>query len=150
MINDFREHDRRAEPIMMTTADAQAMVEDIIAQERGEVVTEADLTEDPIQDEEPEGDELDEAMTAIQAHGKMIARLTDSNDHQGALLYVAERVLRDKKLTEMTRALQMLHNALGHMPRELINLRDHVIWPKIRFAVEAKFGDDAARLLAAF
>lgn len=211
----------------MTAADAQAMVEEILAHERGEVVTETELTEDPIQGafdhevkpwlrrelekllgqldkkmqgimrgqfpeqrmeygitryaplsmgpkdflkslrtpymhwrgqirgmlegEEPDGDELDESMTAIQAHGKMIARMTDRNDHQGAMLYVAERVLKDKKLTTMAKAIQDIHGALGHMPRELINFRDHILWPRVEAAVNDKFSPgDAVFLLGKF
>ncbi|MBW2170182.1 MAG: hypothetical protein JRG69_13160 [Deltaproteobacteria bacterium] len=148
----------------MTQNDAQSMIEDILKAEHIDPVEpvaeepERDEVQEPISEiktvesieEEPlmdAPDELDEGQwqkfqADLQKHADAIYKLTDYNDHQGAMVYLALKVLKDKKLTAIAKALQTLHEAVGHMPPDLINFRDRTLKPMLDAATKKKFRPD--------
>lgn len=72
-----------------------------------------------------------------------IAELTDENDHNGAVMVLAQ-FLKEKKHIRIMKAIQELHSAYGHMPSELIDLRSFELKELIKLVAE-KYGDDIAQ-----
>jgi hypothetical protein len=58
-------------------------------------------------------------VSVTESQIKQIAKMTDRNDHVGALVFAAEKVLKDKKLVAAIEAVGELHNFYGHMPTSL-------------------------------
>jgi len=54
-----------------------------------------------------------------------IAKLTDRNDHNESLLLLAKE-LRDKEAVKLLGNIKDMHKVYGHMPKELIDLRNKV------------------------
>ena len=54
-----------------------------------------------------------------------IAKLTDRNDHNESLLLLAKE-LRDKEAVKLLGSIKDMHKVYGHMPQELIGLRNKV------------------------
>ena len=62
----------------------------------------------------------------LYAHAQKLYELTDYNDHTGHVVYLASKVVRDKKATAAARHIESLHDFFGHMPFELIQIRDEI------------------------
>jgi hypothetical protein len=76
-----------------------------------------------------EYDEIDEESDrAMQLHAKLLSKMTDYNDHSGAVLYLAQKVLKDKKLTKIAKAIQDIHQTVGSMPYHLGQFRSTEFW----------------------
>ena len=102
----------------MTTADAQAMIEEVLEAERvGDPVADA---LDPNLVEAAAGD--------MQKHADAIYKMTDWNDHSGAVLYLCQKVLKDRKLTKIAKMIVDLHNTIGSMPFHLGQFRSVEFW----------------------
>jgi len=54
-----------------------------------------------------------------------IAKLTDRNDHNESLLILAKE-LKDKQAVKLLGSIKDMHKVYGHMPRELINIRNQI------------------------
>jgi len=54
-----------------------------------------------------------------------IAKLTDRNDHNESLLLLAKE-LRDKEAVKLLGSIKDMHKVYGHMPQELIGLRNAI------------------------
>lgn len=137
---------------VMTQSDVQEMITEILEVERigpvepvvepKEFFGEAEL--EPISEIKTfEPEEIDEAASdQMQKHAKVIYKMTDYNDHQGALLYLAQKVLKDKRFTKITKALQDLHNALGGMPPELGSFRSKFLYPVLMDLAKKKLSPE--------
>lgn len=71
-----------------------------------------------------------------------IGDATDRNDHTEARLIIA-RLVKEKKLEKILNGIKELHNEMGHMPAELIKLRNGIT-DELMKVVERKLGRDAA------
>ena len=67
-------------------------------------------------------EEIVEAQEMKDADVKKIAQMTDRNDHNGSLMYLA-KVMGDRKSGEALKGIMQTHKALGHMPKGLIDTR---------------------------
>ena len=54
-----------------------------------------------------------------------IAKLTDRNDHNESLLILAKE-LKDKQAVKLLGSIKDMHKVYGHMPQELIGLRNAI------------------------
>ena len=54
-----------------------------------------------------------------------IAKLTDRNDHNESLLLLAKE-LKDREAIKLLGNIKDMHKVYGHMPKELIDLRNKV------------------------
>jgi len=54
-----------------------------------------------------------------------IAKLTDRNDHNESLLLLAKE-LGDKQAVKLLGSIKDMHKVYGHMPQELIGLRNAI------------------------
>ena len=54
-----------------------------------------------------------------------IAKLTDRNDHNESL-YLLATAMRDKEAVKLLQSIKDMHKVYGHMPKELIDLRNKV------------------------
>lgn len=72
-----------------------------------------------------------------------IAELTDENDHNGAVMVLAQ-FLKEKKHIRIMKAIQELHDAYGHMPSQLIDLRTFELKELIKLVAE-KYGDEISQ-----
>lgn len=59
----------------------------------------------------------------LYAHAQKLYELTDWNDHTGHVVYLASKVVRDKKAAAAARDIEALHEFFGHMPFELGQVR---------------------------
>ena len=57
---------------------------------------------------------------------KKIYKMTDYNDHSGAIVE-GLKFLKEKKLQKMAEAVVVLHDLEGHMPSELIKYRSSIM-----------------------
>ena len=67
-------------------------------------------------------EEIVEAQEMKDADVKKIAQMTDRNDHNGSLMYLA-KVMGDRKSGEALKGIMQTHKALGHMPKGLFDTR---------------------------
>ena len=67
-------------------------------------------------------EEIVEAQEMKDTDVKKIAQMTDRNDHNGSLMYLA-KVMGDRKSGEALKGIMQTHKALGHMPKGLIDTR---------------------------
>lgn len=58
---------------------------------------------------------------------KQVQKMTDRNDHTEARIFVAEKVLKDKKLAKMYRAVDEIASIMGEMPSQLGDFRYYVL-----------------------
>jgi len=77
-----------------------------------------------------------------------IAKMTDWNDHSGAVVALA-KIVRDKKLQKAAEAIVTLHEFFGHMPSELIQVRTHLMNQGLKRA-EKMYPDFADQIHSAF
>jgi len=68
------------------------------------------------------------ATGQMQKHAETIAKMTDHNDHSGAVLYLAQKVLKDRKSTKIAKAIVDIHEVLGGMPFHLGQFRSVEFW----------------------
>ena len=54
-----------------------------------------------------------------------IAKLTDRNDHNESLLILAKE-LKDKQAVKLLGSIKDMHKVYGHMPQELIKIRNQI------------------------
>lgn len=141
---------------IMTQNDVQEMITEILEVERvGPVEPVIEEPMEPVEELEPiseiktfEPEEIDEAASdQMQKHAKIIYKMTDYNDHQGALLYLAQKVLKDKRLTRIAKALQELHSALGGMPPELGSFRSKYLYPVLMDLAKKKLSPEDYELI---
>ena len=78
----------------------------------------------------------------IQQHADKLAKMTDENQHSEALVYIAEKVLKDKRLTTMTKALLDLHMGIGAMSTGLGMVRNQDIWPRLDAMLKSKLSSE--------
>lgn len=62
----------------------------------------------------------------LYAHAQKLYEMTDWNDHTGHVVYLAAKVVRNKKAAEAARHIQALHEFFGHMPYELGQVREGI------------------------
>lgn len=151
---------------VMTQIEAQEMVREMLEHEsvepepQGGDDLQAEAQEPELESIDevgtPEGflDSIEEGMAKIRAaeeklrkHAEAMYKMTDWNDHQGANLYLAQKVLKDKKLTEIGKGIQQIHSAIGSMPSQLIEFRERVYWPMLEAAMKSKFRPDEVNIL---
>ena len=96
----------------------------------------------------PEGEELEEAKgSPMEKHAVAIYKMTDWNDHSGARLYLAEKVLKDKKLTTIAKAIQTIHDQVGSMPTSLSQFRDVDFLRMLEAAAKRKLSSEDYNLI---
>jgi len=80
-----------------------------------------------------------------------MGRMTDRNDHTGALVYLYEHVLKDRKAANALRAMEALGDYFGHVPYELVQLRYREFYEPGMKLVRQMFDDvTAERIHMAF
>ena len=67
-------------------------------------------------------DIIAEAKEFPQIRIDMLKKLTDVNDHNGSVLYLA-KMMKEKKVIKMMELLIQMHKAGGHMTSDMINIR---------------------------
>jgi hypothetical protein len=75
----------------------------------------------------------------LYAHAHKLYELTDWNDHTGHVVYLASKVVRDKKAAAAARDIETLHEFFGHMPFELGQVREE-IRQQLMVQLERKLG----------
>jgi hypothetical protein len=85
------------------------------------------------------------AKPTIIALAKKIARQTDMNEHQLAILSLA-KFLKDKKSIELMNYVIKMHNNYGYMPDELYNISND-IYTKLMVLLKHKYGEIDYRLI---
>lgn len=81
------------------------------------------------------------AATGLDDIVSRISRMTQRNDHTGAMLYLVSKVLRHPTLTKKMKEIEAESRRLGHTPHDLINERDYL--QKLAFnIVKKRFGQD--------
>jgi hypothetical protein len=83
--------------------------------------------------------------TNIQSAIKNISDLTDSNDHNGAVMALA-KMTGDKSYIEQMQKIQKYHELKGHMPQSLIKYRT-AIMKNLLTQVQKKYGNKVAKQL---
>lgn len=62
----------------------------------------------------------------LYEHAQKLYEMTDWNDHTGHVVYLASKVVRDKKAAAAARHIETLHDFFGHMPYELGQVREEI------------------------
>lgn len=115
----------------MTTADAQAMVEDILAQERGEGLDEASQFKGY---KGPAGHK--KALAALDQKIAVIDRLEDQNDRTGSIIAFVKMFAKgEKKLLAAAKALETIHDWWGSLPPGANDIRA-VMWKRAAHAAK--------------
>ena len=73
----------------------------------------------------PAMEEIQEAKDLDPATVGQIASLTDRNDHNESLMVLA-KALKDKEAIKLLGSIKDMHKVYGHMPSELIGLRNRI------------------------
>ena len=68
-------------------------------------------------------EKVDEAMKIAPQAFKQLAKLTDNNDHNRAVME-GFKLFKNKKMAKATQGLMDMHDAFGHMPQEMLKVRD--------------------------
>jgi hypothetical protein len=79
------------------------------------------------------------AKPTVIALSKKIARQTDLNEHNLAILSLA-KFLKAKKAIELMNNVIKMHDNYGYMPKNLIDIRDE-IFNKIMILLKSKYGE---------
>lgn len=80
-------------------------------------------------------EELDEAKNAMKMHASRLAKMTDENAHSEALVYLASKVLKNKKLAKMAKAMSDIQDVMSYLPPELRKFSNEEIYePCMRLA----------------
>lgn len=79
--------------------------------------------------------------SSVDSLVKKISKKTDQNDHTGSVMDLAKFLNATNHIKILT-AFQQLHVLYGHMPSQLIELRDYETKELLR-QVEAKYGKEA-------
>jgi hypothetical protein len=85
------------------------------------------------------------AKPTVIALARKIARQTDMNEHQLAILSLA-KFLKDKKSIELMNYVIKMHNNYGYMPNELYNISND-IYTKLMVLLKHKYGEIDYRLI---
>ena len=72
-----------------------------------------------------------------------VAKLTDRNDHTGAVIELAT-FLNDTKSVKLLQAIQTIHTIEGSMPSEISKYRDSIL-KDLMNKFKSKYGSDAAK-----
>ncbi len=75
----------------------------------------------------------------LYAHAQKLNEMTDYNDHTGHVVYLASKIVRDKKAASAARNIETLHDFFGHMPHELGEVREE-IRQRLMAQLERKLG----------
>ena len=67
-------------------------------------------------------DMIAEAKEFPQSEVDKLGKLTDVNDHNGSVLYLA-KMMKERKVIKMMELLIQMHKAGGHMTSDMINIR---------------------------
>jgi hypothetical protein len=78
------------------------------------------------------------AKPTIITLAKKIARQTDMNEHNLAILSLA-KFLKQKQSIELMNNVIKMHNNYGYMPKDLINIRD-TIYSQLMMILKHKYG----------
>ena len=87
---------------------------------------------------------IDEALNF-----KKLAKMTDRNDHSGALLEAA-KMLKAKRLVEVMKGIVAIHKAEGSMPVELMRYRDSIMRRLMKLAKSKLSPEDFTQFHGAF
>jgi len=79
------------------------------------------------------------AKPTVIALSKKIAKQTDLNEHNLAILSLA-KFLKAKKAIELMNNVIKMHDNYGYMPKNLIDIRDE-IYNKIMILLKSKYGE---------
>jgi len=79
------------------------------------------------------------AKPTIISLAKKIARQTDLNEHNLAILSLA-KFLKAKKAIELMNNVIKMHDNFGYMPKNLIDIRDE-IYDTLMMLLKSKYGD---------
>ena len=63
-----------------------------------------------------------EAKEFPQSEVDKLEKMTDVNDHNGSVLYLA-KMMKERKVIKMMELLIQMHKAGGHMTSDMINIR---------------------------
>jgi hypothetical protein len=88
---------------------------------------------------------IDRALTEASISPKIvsqIAQMTDYNDHTGARKLIATSILKNKKMASAYEGLENLHQFFGHMPRELMNVRDVMLEQMLKKQLQQKLSPE--------
>jgi len=67
-------------------------------------------------------DMIAEAKEFPQSEVDKLEKMTDVNDHNGSVLYLA-KMMKERKVIKMMELLIQMHKAGGHMTSDMINIR---------------------------
>ena len=65
---------------------------------------------------------ISEAKEFPQSEVDKLGKMTDVNDHNGSVLYLA-KMMKERKVIKMMELLIQMHKASGHMTSDMINIR---------------------------
>ena len=68
---------------------------------------------------------LEEKKEFQQKDIDIVAKLTDRNEHTLSLMHIA-KVVGDRKAGNILELIYKMHNEFGHMPKDLMNMRNDV------------------------
>ena len=66
--------------------------------------------------------EISEAKEFPQLEVDKLKKMTDVNDHNGSVLYLA-KMMKERKVIKMMELLTQMHKAAGHMTADMVNIR---------------------------
>jgi uncharacterized protein HemY len=89
------------------------------------------------------------AQKKIDTLAKQLARMTDENDHNGALLLLAKQ-LNNGKYIEVMEGIIKIHNAYSSMPSELIKLRNKTYDDLMKLAKKKYSKEDFQKIYSSF
>ena len=72
-----------------------------------------------------------------------VAKLTDRNDHTGAVIELAT-FLNNTKAVKLIQAIETIHTIEGSMPSEISKYRDNIL-KDLMNKFKSKYGSDAAK-----
>lgn len=90
---------------------------------------------------------LDENLSEdkVAVHAKNLHDLEDRNDHSGYVIYLA-KMARDPALLKAAKAIDVLHDTLGHMPNDLYAARATIRKTVVQ-RLRQKMGSDFERMM---
>lgn len=91
---------------------------------------------------------IEKKLDSFESKVKHIAKLTDENDHTGALMAIAN-LLDSKKMIKVLKGIKMIADAEGHMPSELMRYRDNMLPELLKLAKKKLSNDNYDKLLYA-
>ena len=90
-------------------------------------------------------DRVSEATTVADKDIEELVELTDLNDHLGAILFLFEKILKNKRTAKAVEAALSLRDYFGSVPQELQKLVDKEFYQVGMKEVDKRFDKETAK-----